>query len=53
MSIKFKAYKFRIDYAFSDLHMYEGRTAAEAGIVFGHEKYVSLLKWHEEIPLTW
>ena len=21
----------------SDLHMYEGRTAAEAGIVFGHE----------------
>ncbi|KAF7367153.1 Glutathione-independent formaldehyde dehydrogenase [Mycena sanguinolenta] len=24
----------------SDLHMYEGRTAAQAGIVFGHEKYV-------------
>jgi threonine dehydrogenase-like Zn-dependent dehydrogenase len=22
----------------SDLHMYEGRTAAESGIVFGHEK---------------
>jgi threonine dehydrogenase-like Zn-dependent dehydrogenase len=22
----------------SDLHMYEGRTAAQAGIVFGHEK---------------
>lgn len=22
----------------SDLHMYQGRTAAEAGIVFGHEK---------------
>ena len=23
----------------SDLHMYEGRTAAEPGIVFGHEKH--------------
>ena len=23
--------------ASSDLHMYEGRTAAEEGIVFGHE----------------
>ncbi|KAG6377440.1 hypothetical protein JVT61DRAFT_15245 [Boletus reticuloceps] len=23
----------------SDLHMYEGRTAAQAGIVFGHENY--------------
>ena len=22
----------------SDLHMYEGRTAAQSGIVFGHEK---------------
>ena len=53
MFIKFKAHKFRIDNAFSDLHMYEGRTAAEAGIVFGHEKYVSLLRWLEEIPLTW
>jgi len=26
------------DFCCSDLHMYEGRTAAEAGIVFGHEK---------------
>lgn len=25
----------------SDLHMYEGRTAAEAGITFGHENMVS------------
>ena len=25
----------------SDLHMYEGRTGAEPGIVFGHEKYVN------------
>jgi hypothetical protein len=24
----------------SDLHMYEGRTGAKPGIVFGHEKFV-------------
>lgn len=27
----------RLTYTGSDLHMYEGRTAAEAGLVFGHE----------------
>ena len=25
----------------SDLHMYEGRTAAQSGIVFGHENMAS------------
>jgi len=29
----------------SDLHMYEGRTAAEPGIVFGHENIASCPLW--------
>ncbi len=29
--------------SYSDLHMYEGRTAAEPGIVFGHEKWVLII----------
>lgn len=32
-------WKHLITLLVSDLHMYEGRTAAQSGIVFGHEKY--------------
>ncbi|KAH0581513.1 hypothetical protein H2248_011226 [Termitomyces sp. 'cryptogamus'] len=31
---------------YSDLHMYEGRVAAQTGIIFGHEKYASL-SWYD------
>lgn len=33
----------------SDLHMYQGRTAAENGLVFGHENSTSSSKWSQYI----
>jgi threonine dehydrogenase-like Zn-dependent dehydrogenase len=30
----------------SDLHMYQGRTAAENGLVFGHENSMFRPDWH-------
>lgn len=35
----------------SDLHMYQGRTAAEAGLVFGHENMGVVIETGEGVTL--
>ena len=37
----------------SDLHMYEGRTAAEPGIVFGHENMGIVDQVGDGVAVCW